>query len=867
MSYLISRAKGLFQYGDLSGESRVSMDGRSVDIEETGILSANARVRKSRRCIWMGTIATLLLAVIIISAAVKNRHHIQAAAKALMDSVHNANKDDLEVGGEAVSSARAAGNKFTFDNFVRNRYYPGRFNGTWISDTEILYRDSNYGISINNVATSETQTVVSHNQAMQLHFQDYSFSADRSYMLVKTSSIRVWRRSSFGSYAIVRMVDGRPTSDAIPLEPPHADHGGDDFKQYLRYVSWAPTGNAIAYVDYENNVHYRHSAEAEDIRLTSSGKEDVVFNGIPDWVNEEEVFEDNKALYWSPSGSKLVYGTFNDTLVDIVKLPRYGSWKKDQTDRQGYPFLQYFLYDDFRYPKVGSTNPMITLWMADVGPPGSSNPIRQQNLPPPLSLMGAEYHYTFVRWASNDTVAVNWMNRIQNMTAINLCDTIGDVSCKEVFVHKESNGWVDYKFDVVFNKYRPMNRFLTILGSTTNPNYRQLLLVDVDNNQRTLMTRKNSEVTKILKWTREDHVYYVGTREDEPGSRHLYRLELGQPEPDCLTCQHNEVMTNLGHREKCDFVDIKMSDDGAYYVMDCKGPGIPYSCLHHTSTNTLLSVWMDNKNLENSYSLLDTSTVKYMKVPIPGTGQSANVIMHLPSTIFSNPGKKYPMLVDVYGGPGFQTVDKKWAGYGFGAYMSSSEEVVYVRIDGRGSGFQGNAWRHAVYRNFGSAETSDTIYVTKYLQDNLNYVDRDRTAIWGWSYGGFLSLSVLTQDTDNVFSCGASVAPVVRWELYDTYYTERYMSTVDDNPDGYNTSTPLTNLENLRHKKYLVMHGTHDDNVHYQQSMLLAAALEEKDILFRQQTYPDQDHGIGDYTKHLYHTLSNFLLEECFNSI
>ena len=116
MSYLISRAKGLFQYGDLSGESRVSMDGRSVDIEETGILSANARVRKSRRCIWMGTIATLLLAVIIISAAVKNRHHIQAAAKALMDSVHNANKDDLEVGGEAVSSARAAGNKFTFDN-------------------------------------------------------------------------------------------------------------------------------------------------------------------------------------------------------------------------------------------------------------------------------------------------------------------------------------------------------------------------------------------------------------------------------------------------------------------------------------------------------------------------------------------------------------------------------------------------------------------------------------------------------------------------------------------------------------------------------------------------------------------------------
>jgi len=158
----------------------------------------------------------------------------------------------------------------------------------------------------------------------------------------------------------------------------------------------------------------------------------------------------------------------------------------------------------------------------------------------------------------------------------------------------------------------------------------------------------------------------------------------------------------------------------------------------------------------------------------------------------------------------------------------------------------------------------DTISVTRQLQQNLGFVDAARTAIWGWSYGGYLSLSVLTRDTEAVFACGASVAPVVRWELYDTLYTERYMGRPVDNPEGYNASTPLWRLDNLRTKKYYLVHGTHDDNVHYQQSMMLSGALEEKDILFRQQAYPDQDHSINDYRKHLYHSLTSFFTNDCF---
>ena len=148
----------------------------------------------------------------------------------------------------------------------------------------------------------------------------------------------------------------------------------------------------------------------------------------------------------------------------------------------------------------------------------------------------------------------------------------------------------------------------------------------------------------------------------------------------------------------------------------------------------------------------------------------------------------------------------------------------------------------------------------------MTYIDKDRTGVWGWSYGGYLSLMTLQKDYNNIFTCGASVAPVVDWTLYDTYYTERYMglNTEEDNLDGYQRASALNDVTNLKNKKYFLLHGTHDDNVHYQNSMLLSAALERQDILFRQQAYPDQDHSIGYFIKHLHHSLVNFFLSECF---
>jgi len=869
MEFFISKAKGLFQYGDLKGETRSTSDGDSLDLEteRSGIVSANASVRRRRRCVWIGSIACGLVAIIIIAAAVKNRHHLQAAAEALVKSASEEKIETIETFANPIHSPHVSKRRMTFNNFLSYKFYPDKFNGTWISDTEILFPDQFGGLSVNNVATSQIQTVVSHNQFLKIRPVLYQFSADRKYLLVKTSSQKVWRRSSFGSYGIIRMQRGRPAStNIISLAPPNLAGNDLELNQYLRYVTWAPEGNAIAYVDYNNNIHYRHSAESEDLQLTNSGKDSVVYNGIPDWVSEEEVFEDNKALWWSPDGSKLVYGVFNDTLVDIVNLPRYGNWHNKHTNRQGYPYLQYFMMDPFRYPKSGTTNPTVTLWYADVGPPGSQNPITQQRLAPPPSMSNVEHHFTSISWRDDSTVAVIWMNRMQNLSTVAMCPLSDNVKCQEVFVLPIRDGWVDYKLKVVFNKYKPSGQFLVILpAASMRYRYRQLFIIDTDGNSRTLLTKQEAEVTEIIEWTKDDQVYYISTLPGDPGARHLFKLQIGEPSNTCLTCKHQEMIPHLQHRTMCDFASVSMSKGGSYYMMECHGPGIPYSCLHHTETSSLLSVWTANYALENKYNEVDSATVQYLEIGVEGSDQKAQVMIYLPPGVEREPGKRWPMLVEVYGGPGFQKVDKQWQGYGYPAYVAGSLGVVYAVIDPRGSGFQGDAWRHSVYKKFGSVEVSDTISVTKHLQDNLDYIDASATAIWGWSYGGFLSLSALTKDTSGVFKCGASVAPVVKWELYDTIYTERYMSTPQDNPEGYNSSTPLWGLENLRHKKYYLIHGTHDDNVHYQQSMLLSGALEEKDILFRQQSYPDQDHSISDYRRHLYHSLSNFFTDDCFN--
>jgi len=846
MTSPLKRVTAIFNYGNLKGDNRDSID--MDEANRDGIMSSSSKVRQRKKCIWISSIFLGLTAIIIIALTVKNRHDLQDAVAEALVKRENFMSQLNSQNTEQEDTRR----KIQFSDFLRYTFYPDSYNGTWLSDNEIMYLDSVGSLSIHNLKTKRKNILIEASTFLRLHPISYEFSADRKYLLVKEASQKVWRRSSIGSYVLIKFLNGYPqTNRLIPLEPSITDNEIDSNK-YLRYVSWAPTGNGIAYVDYNNNLHYRETAEGNDIQLTTSGIDGVIYNGIPDWVSEEEVFEDNKALWWSPDGSRLVYGVFNDTLVESVTLPRYGSWRNDKADKQGYPFLQYTLQETIKYPKAGRENPSVELWSANVGNVGENGNVQQLKMTPPVSMEGKESHFSSVAWRDDHTAAVVWMNRLQNVTAVSVCSLLDTAGCQEIFNMPVRDGWVDYHFSVKFNKYIASSRFLAILPSNMVYRYRQLFVVE--GSSRTQLTNQESEVTEIVEWTADDTVFYVATRPGDPGSRHLYKLRIGQQQVECLTCESS-----------CDFYEASFSNSGSYFTLECKGPGIPFSSVHKASDNMALIKWTDNRGLLSVTSKVQMPKIEYKEIPVIGTDQKAQVMLFLPPHLDKN--KKIPLLVDVYGGPGFQKVDKSWKGYDYATYMAGSNNIAYAVIDPRGSGYQGDAWRHAYYRKFGSVEVDDTISVTKVLQETLPYIDSDRTAIWGWSYGGFLSLSVLARDTRGVFKCGASVAPVVRWELYDTVYTERYMGRPVDNPEGYNASTPLWHLDTLRNKKYYLIHGTHDDNVHYQQSMMLSAALEEKDILFKQQAYPDQDHSIGDYRKHLYHSLTSFFTDDCFRML
>ncbi|KAL1458240.1 hypothetical protein WDU94_008402 [Cyamophila willieti] len=213
----------------------------------------------------------------------------------------------------------------------------------------------------------------------------------------------------------------------------------------------------------------------------------------------------------------------------------------------------------------------------------------------------------------------------------------------------------------------------------------------------------------------------------------------------------------------------------------------------------------------------------------------------------------------VYGGPGSNIISDKFS-VDFHTYLVSKRHLVVARIDARGSSFRSKQQEFAVYRNLGRYEIEDQIAVVRYLTQRFQFIDQTKVGIWGWSYGGFDTAMVLATDKEGVFQCGVSVAPVTNFLYYDSIYTERYMGLPDpsDNEAGYNRTDVTRLVDNFANKSFLLMHGTADDNVHYQQSMMLTKAFEEKDIFFYQQSYPDQAHGIASYQRHVYHTINHF---------
>jgi len=345
----------------------------------------------------------------------------------------------------------------------------------------------------------------------------------------------------------------------------------------------------------------------------------------------------------------------------------------------------------------------------------------------------------------------------------------------------------------------------------------------------------------------ENHVFTISDREDGGGEAH------------CITCRLKN-----SNDEMCRTNQVILSKEFGYFLHGCMGPGVPEIAFRITADPTeVVFLAFDNAALRTKLEDVDLPQIaEFRNIPLASGELLGRARLHFPPNF--NATNQYPLLMEIYGGPDTQMIDYSFR-VGWGTTLASDKEVIHGFMDGRGTGRQTRQHLFAVNNRLGTVEVQDMIAMTKWLVQNTTYIDPNRTAIHGWSHGGYNTAMVLSQDVEGVFKCGISLAPVTTWFNHATVSVERYMGlpTAEDNLDNYLSGDVTTHVDNFVNKSFFLVHGTADENAHYQNSMVLARALEKAGILFDQLIYSDEKHDISLY-HHRFRSFERFLFRDCF---
>ncbi|XP_071555267.1 venom dipeptidyl peptidase 4 [Temnothorax nylanderi] len=721
---------------------------------------------------------------------------------------------------------------FSLEEIYIYLYYSFGFNGTWISDNEFMVGNIVLGdIRITDVKTGKTKLFFDGmDLPLPYKFGTSAISADKQYILFGYNTKLVYRHSTVKNYVVYDVQNG--TFEELANEA------------FISLALWSPIGSDLVYV-LDNDIYHMTFNRSQNVvrRLTTSGEPGIVYNGIPDWVYEEEVFGSPTAMWYSPDGRYLAFATFNDTQVKDMAIFHYGI--------PGSLEDQYPTEVKIKYPKVGTPNPTVTLSVIDLTDPSSE----AVTLEAPVDVVTSDNVLYNVNWWNQTHVITTWTNRVQNQSQLTMYNTQGDI--KSVLFDEETEGWLQPNIPIKTGDYALYLRRED--SGTSAGRFRHIDRYEYKDNRFIKpvdLTPGPSEVHTILAVdSPRGRVYYLATAPGEPTQRNLYSVPLdGSQEPTCISC---ELLTPEGN--KCTYATASFSSQRSFYALTCAGPD-PTTVTIYDENHQPVSTWTNN---DLSRKLLSRKLMPKQKdFNITVNGYDCRVRLLLPPDFDEN--KSYPLLVFVYAGPNSARItdDHK---IGYEHYFTTSRDVVYARIDARGSAYKGSNMLFEIYRKLGTVEVEDTIAVTSILQKQYKWIDANRTGIWGWSYGGFTTGMVLAQDANSVFKCGISVAPVTSWIYYDSIYTERFMGlpTKEDNLIGYERTDISRQSEGIRGKKFLLIHGSEDDNVHYQHAMALAKSLEHKDILFEQMTYTDEVHDLRNVLPHFYHTMDKFW-GECF---
>ncbi|KAI7893265.1 dipeptidyl peptidase IV N-terminal region-domain-containing protein [Mucor mucedo] len=679
-----------------------------------------------------------------------------------------------------------------------------------------------------------------------LSVSSFELSYDAQYILLKTNVSAQWRHSSRFNAYIYRLSDKK----IMPLT--HLSTVGKTPR--ISYAEWSPTGHQMAYV-MNNDLYITDLKNYE--RITFDGSK-TVFNGIPDWVYEEEVFGSNFALWWSPDSTHLAYLRLDETKVPEYHLQLY-------TDRNA----SYPKETNIRYPKAGAPNPLVSLHVYSLESNSTIVATTTEKVQS-FSIMDTSNFKDFeqddriivdVTWAtdSHTHLLFKQTNRIQDQQYTNIVninsDDIKKSTVKLVQEYKPTDGgWIEVSQSMV---YLPSSgngvRYIDILDNSEGYPHLAIITFKGSKNQVSWLTTGEWEVVSGTVEVDEARqlIHYVST-ERSPYERHLYTISFKSDNPAstkiCLTCPQDP--------EEHAYYSASFSPKSGYYILNYEGPGIPTTIVKKVDDSSFRSVLDDNNELRSLLNEYDLPK-KHMKT-INSGGVELTAMEMVPHDFDST--KKYPVLFHVYGGPGSQLVSHRFE-LDWQTFVASQLGFIVVTVDGRGTGFQGRKFKVGVRGRLGELETIDQVNAGRHWA-KLDYVDEFRMAIWGWSYGGYMTTKVV-EANDGVFSTGMAVAPVTDWRYYDSVYTERYMKTPLLNPQGYIDSA-VNNMTGFRDTKYLLAHGTGDDNVHFQHTAVLVDKLTLEDIHnYRVQIFPDSNHAIRHHNanKNVYYLLTDFLLE------
>ncbi|XP_036900478.1 dipeptidyl peptidase 4 [Sturnira hondurensis] len=721
---------------------------------------------------------------------------------------------------------------YTLNDYLKSTFRTKSYSLLWVSDHEYLYKQEN-NILLFNAERGDSSVLLENStfDKFEHSINDYSVSPDGNFVLLEYNYVKKWRHSFTASYDIYDLNKRQLiTEGKIPND--------------TQLITWSPEGHKLAYV-WNNDIYIKNEPNASSHRITWTGKEDIS-NGMADWVYEEEIFSTHSALWWSPNSTFLAYAQFNDTEVPRIEFSVYF----DES-------LKYPKTMHIPYPKAGAVNPTVKLFVVNTD--NLTNPVSVQ-ITAPASMLIGDHYLCDVTWVSKERISLQWLRRIQNYSVIDICDyeeSSGRWNCLvgRQRIEESTTGWV--------GRFKPAEPHFTSDGNSfyriisNNEGYKHICLFQVDekpNQHCTFITNGTWEVTRIEALT-NDYLYYISNEYNGiPGQRHLYKLQLSNhTKVRCITCEL--------YPERCQYYSASFSKEATYYQLRCSGPGLPLYTLHSSSNDRELRVLEDNSALKKMLEGVQMPKKELNFFIWNGTKFWYQMI--LPPNF--DKSKKYPLLIDVYAGPCSQEADATFT-LSWATYLASTENIIVASFDGRGSGYQGDKIMHAINRRLGTLEIEDQIEAARQFS-KMGFVDEKRIAIWGWSYGGYAASMVLGAGS-GLFKCGIAVAPVSAWEFYDSIYTERYMGlpTPKDNLDHYKNSTVMSRAENFKQVEYLLIHGTADDNVHFQQSAQISKALVEAGVDFQAMWYTDEDHGIATNAahQHIYTHMTHFI-KQCFS--